>query len=70
MDGNPVTTGARIGTGQMLIPVHAGMNRVEIVFTRTWDRATGGWISLLTFAGVILWMMFGDVRRVRLEAGT
>jgi 6-pyruvoyl-tetrahydropterin synthase related domain len=34
-------------TGQMLVPVEAGANRVQISFVRTWDRRVGGWISLL-----------------------
>jgi hypothetical protein len=32
-------------TGQMLVPVQSGMNRVEIKLVRTWDRKAGGWIS-------------------------
>jgi hypothetical protein len=32
-------------TGQMLVPVQAGMNRVQITFRRTWDRMAGGWVS-------------------------
>ncbi|MGA9542672.1 MAG: 6-pyruvoyl-tetrahydropterin synthase-related protein [Candidatus Sulfotelmatobacter sp.] len=39
--------GAREGTGQMLVPVEAGTNQVQISFVRTWDRTAGGWISLL-----------------------
>jgi 6-pyruvoyl-tetrahydropterin synthase related domain len=42
-----VQAGTREGTGQMLVPVLAGVNRVEITFARTWDRTLGGWISLL-----------------------
>jgi hypothetical protein len=34
-------------TGQMVIPVSTGENRVEIVFGRTWDRTLGAAISLL-----------------------
>jgi hypothetical protein len=37
----------REGTGQMLVPVEAGANRVQISFVRTWDRSLGVWISLL-----------------------
>jgi 6-pyruvoyl-tetrahydropterin synthase related domain len=41
-------------TGQMLVPVEAGANRVQIDLVRTWDRRAGGWISavagLLAFA--------------------
>jgi len=42
-------------TGQMLVPVEAGMNRVQLVFVRTWDRSSGAWISLLTLMAVIIW---------------
>ncbi len=45
MDGRQA--GTREGTGQMLVPVEAGANRVQISFVRTWDRTVGGWISLL-----------------------
>jgi hypothetical protein len=55
VNGREVETTAREGTGQMLIPVSAGMNRVELRFVRTWDRTAGGWISFLTAAGVISW---------------
>jgi hypothetical protein len=48
VNGRPVQAATREGTGQMLVPVEAGMNRVQIVFARTWDRRLGEWISLLT----------------------
>ncbi len=43
-----VHTTSRAGTGQILVPVEAGMNRVQIKFSRTWDRTAGGWISSAT----------------------
>ena len=54
VNGREVETTAREGTGQMLVPVSSGMNHVEIRFVRTWDRTTGGLISLFSGAGVIL----------------
>ena len=48
VNGRVVETAAREGTGQMLVPVEAGMNRVQITFFRTWDRTAGGWISFVT----------------------
>jgi hypothetical protein len=42
-------------TGQVLVPVRAGMNRVHITFVRTWDRTVGMWISLATLLFTILW---------------
>jgi hypothetical protein len=53
VNGREVETTSRTTTGQMLVPVGAGMNRVEIRFTRTWDRTLGGWISLVTLLGLI-----------------
>jgi hypothetical protein len=46
VNGRPARAGTREGTGQMLVPVQAGTNQVQIIFTRTWDRTAGGWISL------------------------
>jgi hypothetical protein len=48
VNGQVVATATRNVTGQMLIPVQAGENRVQIMFTRTWDRAAGGIISGIT----------------------
>jgi hypothetical protein len=59
VNGRVVETAARAETGQMLVPVAAGMNRVEIRFVRTWDRAVGGWISLISAISVMAWMVMG-----------
>jgi hypothetical protein len=48
VNGRLEATSTRDVTGQMLIPVQAGDNRVEITFARTWDRTAGGMISLFT----------------------
>jgi hypothetical protein len=53
VNGRVVQT-ASTDAGQMLVPVKAGMNRVQINFIRTWDRSAGGWISLLTLTMVSL----------------
>lgn len=45
VNGRQVQAGSREGTGQMLVPVGAGENRVEVSFIRTWDRSAGAWIS-------------------------
>jgi hypothetical protein len=47
VNGRQVRTSTREGTGQMLVPVEAGANRVQISFARTWDRSLGGWISVI-----------------------
>jgi hypothetical protein len=48
VNGREVNVEERTGSGQMLVPVEAAMNRVEIRFERTWDRTAGGWISVVT----------------------
>jgi hypothetical protein len=56
VNGRVVEAGTREGTGQMLVPVAAGENRVQITFVRTWDRNVGGWISILAvFLTLALW---------------
>ena len=47
MNGQPVQTEARKITAQVVIPVEAGENQVQITFARTRDRKIGGYISLL-----------------------
>ena len=54
VNGRAVQASSREGTGQMLIPVEAGENRVQIIFVRTWDRTVGAWISLLAIILTIL----------------
>jgi 6-pyruvoyl-tetrahydropterin synthase related domain len=63
VNGRVVETAARAETGQMLVPVEAGMNRVEIRFVRTWDRAAGGWISLAAVLGVAGWGLWRRPRQ-------
>ena len=58
VNGRTVETTARESTGQMLVPVEAGMNRVQITFIRTWDRSVGGWISGVTLACLVLWALW------------
>jgi hypothetical protein len=53
VNGRVVRTGSR-ENGQILVPVEAGMNRVEVKFVRTWDRTLGGWITLLAVFGVLI----------------
>jgi hypothetical protein len=62
VNGRVVETAARVETGQMLVPVEAGMNRVEIRLVQTWDRAAGGWISFITALSVMTWMAMNRVR--------
>jgi 6-pyruvoyl-tetrahydropterin synthase related domain len=59
VNGSVVATVSKQGTGQMLVPLEAGMNRVEIRFVRTWDRTLGGWISIFTCLALMVWSFVG-----------
>jgi hypothetical protein len=67
VNGREVETTAREGTGQMLIPVSEGMNRVEVRFVRTWDRTAGGWISFVTAVSTLT-LVLVSARRSRTSA--
>jgi len=54
VNGRVVQT-ASTETGQMLVPVETGINRVQLTFTRTGDRVVGGWISLIALLSVVVW---------------
>ncbi len=60
VNGQVVATAALVRTGQMLVPVEAGMNRVEIRFVRSWDRRLGAWISAFSFVCVLVWILFAE----------
>jgi hypothetical protein len=67
VNGRVVQADTRESTGQMLVPVGTGANRVQITFVRTWDRTVGGWISLITALLVMLWILVAKARRRALE---
>jgi hypothetical protein len=66
VNGHVVQT-ASTETGQMLVPVEAGLNRVQISFVRTWDRVVGGWMSVLTVLLLIASTLVGRRRGLRLQ---
>ena len=55
VNGNVVRPGSLEGTGQMLVPVEACPNRVQITLIRTWDRTAGAWISAAAWFCLLLW---------------
>ena len=63
VNGQTVETAVRAGTGQLLVPVEAGANRIELRFVRTWDRMVGGWISVLTSVLLMVWRSITFLRR-------
>jgi len=54
VNGNFIQPQTRPGTGQMLVPVAAGRNHVQVRFVRSWDRTVGAWISVLTILLMIV----------------
>jgi hypothetical protein len=55
-----VQAGTREETRQMLVPVQAGQNHVEIILARTWDR-TAGWI--ISSAAILLVILLAQYRK-------
>ena len=69
VNGVPVTAETREVTGQMSIPVQAGENRVEVKFTRTWDRTAGTLISIFSLSGLLLfWRLLKGKPAVQVAA--
>jgi len=58
VNGRELGAATREVTGQMLVPVQAGMNRVRIDFVRTWDRKVGVWISVLTLLLLVIALQY------------
>jgi len=44
--------------GQIIVPVEPGVNQVQIMFVRTWDRTLGGWISVIAAVCAGAWRVF------------
>jgi hypothetical protein len=57
VNGRVVDTDSDDDTDQMLVPIDAGMNRVQVDFTRTWDRTAGGWISGVSSFLLLAWFV-------------
>jgi hypothetical protein len=57
-NGRTVLAVAKPPSGQMLVPLEAGMNRVQISFIRTWDRTAGAWISAIAALAMLAWVFF------------
>lgn len=56
VNGRTVQPKMRAATGQVLVPVAAGLNRVQITFIPTWDRRVGAWISALTLVLILVFL--------------
>jgi hypothetical protein len=62
VNGHPVITESQETTGQMVIPVTAGENHVQLVFVRTWDRRLGGIVSLIALVLVFGLEIYFDLK--------
>jgi 6-pyruvoyl-tetrahydropterin synthase related domain len=49
-NGRSVPAETHLSTGQILIPIPAGVTNVRITFSRTWDRTVGAALSLAALA--------------------
>ncbi len=57
VNGAPVPAGKTPVTGQMTIALNAGVNEVQVLFLRTWDRTLGALLSLLAVLLVICYLV-------------
>ncbi|HET7207485.1 MAG TPA: 6-pyruvoyl-tetrahydropterin synthase-related protein [Terriglobales bacterium] len=64
VNGKAVQINSQEDTGQMVIPVPAGVDRVELKFTRTWDRTAGTAISAAALIGMIVAWMAARKRQI------
>jgi hypothetical protein len=55
---------------QMLVPLKAGESHIQVRFRRTWDRWTGGILSLGSALFLLLWRFVRRMPGVRREVGT
>ena len=54
VDGQTTPSKSYPETGQLVVPLDKGSHQVEVRFRRTWDRTTGGVISVLSVVALIL----------------
>lgn len=57
INGRNVSTYTQPNTGEILIPVSAGMSRVQVKFSRTRDRLAGAVCSIAGLALLLLWKL-------------
>jgi hypothetical protein len=57
VNGHSSPTGTMPHTGQMIVPIERGENRVQINFVEGWDRWVGAAISALGLTLALLWLL-------------
>jgi hypothetical protein len=63
VNGRAVRTETTSNTGQIVVPVTAGENRVQVTFVEGWDRLVGDGISAVAMIAVILWFLRSRLQR-------
>ncbi len=58
VNGHEITAGTQPVTGEILIPVDPGSNRVRVTFVRTPDRLIGNVVSAATLLLLIVWSVY------------
>jgi hypothetical protein len=61
VNGHRIRAESEETTGQMIIPVAAGENRVQVTFVRTWDRRLGGMVSLIALMLIFVLAIYSDL---------
>lgn len=56
VNGQTVHALTRPNTGEVLVPMAAGINEIRVQFIRTWDRTAGGTVSLITLLSLLAWV--------------
>jgi 6-pyruvoyl-tetrahydropterin synthase related domain len=58
VNGHEITAGTQPVTGEILIPLDSGSNRVRVTFVQTQDRLLGNVVSAATLLLVIVWSVY------------
>ena len=70
VNGRRVRPQSRETTAQMILPVAAGTNRIELTFVRTPDRTLGGWLSAVSLLALVAAFWGVPVRQFRKHPST
>lgn len=65
VDGKSAQPESHIKTAQLVLPLPAGMHRVEISFRRTWDRTAGTAVSAFSAMGLLSLAFFKQLGKQR-----
>ncbi|MGC2420241.1 MAG: 6-pyruvoyl-tetrahydropterin synthase-related protein [Candidatus Acidiferrales bacterium] len=68
VDGMAIPGESADNTAQLLVPVPAGRHRVEVRFSRTWDRTAGAALSLICAGGLFVFAAAERRREGRAKA--